>query len=66
MPGPAIRVLLAGEHVRERPVDGLPLREGGIGVEGRAHEGVAKLDRGAARAHQSRRFGEIERALLHS
>ena len=44
VPRAAIRVLLAVEHVRKRPVDGLPLRERGIAVERRADERMAELD----------------------
>ena len=53
VPRAPIRVLLGVEHGRQRPVDGLTLRERGIAVEGRTDERMAKLDAAAKCAHES-------------
>jgi hypothetical protein len=64
VPGAAIRILLSVEDLRERAVDGLPLRERGIAIERRAHERMAELDSAAEGAHQPCRLCGIESVPL--
>ena len=65
VPRAAIRVLLAVEHVRERPVDGLPLRERGIAVQRRADERMAQRRRCPSKARtRPASLGRIERVRL--
>jgi hypothetical protein len=62
VPGPLVGGVLAGQDVGQGPVGGLPGREGGRPVGGRADQGMAELEPAVAGPDQPGRLAPVEGA----